>query len=330
MADEYLLPVRRRQERIPHASDHCRRFIDRKVRAIEHAIGANLLHGSFEYPDPLDPRSRKLYAGVLVFGDDFDPGENVFAGAAEVRKDDGVFGEVLGQIPHLACIGVNLNYQVQLRGQLHHLCPFRRLVFVAGHVVAKFAEPDEAKLAMTLLYLSQRVVNAERSDNATSAESAFVTIYIFGHLTIPVAVIVRALGLVTPRRRDDSPPHAAFVQIGHEFRHIARDQVPLKVLAVVTGDVQMGIEDPAPRLGLRFNRQRLSKNEVSQRNYGALNEFPAMKIGHVDLLINRKHEKRLTRRNRHVLLAVHQVTDRISVDPSAGLEAPEWFARLGV
>src|SRR5262245_50146859 len=55
-----------------------------------------------------------------------------------------------------------------------------------------------------------------------------------------------------------------------------------------------------------------------------------MKMGHIDLLINCKHEKRLTRRNRHVLLAVHQVTDRIRVDPSAGLEAPEWFARLGV
>src|SRR5262245_34011216 len=123
---------------------------------------------------------------------------------------------------------------------------------------------------MTLLYLSQRFVNAERSDYATSAESAFVTIYIFGHFTVPVAVIVRALGLVAPRRRDDATSHVAFVQIGHEFRHIARDQVPLKVLAVVTGDVQVGIEDPAPRFSLRFNRQRLANNEVSQRNYGAL------------------------------------------------------------
>src|SRR5262245_15177822 len=113
---------------------------------------------------------------------------------------------------------------------------------------------------MTLLYLSQRVVNAEWSDYATSAETAFVTIHIFGHLAVPVAIIVRALGLVAPRRRDDAPPHAAFVQIGHEFRHIARDQVPLKVLAVVTGDVEMGIEDPSQRFGLRFNRQRLDNN----------------------------------------------------------------------
>jgi hypothetical protein len=121
------------------------------------------------------------------------------------------------------------------------------------------------------------------------------------------------LGLVAPRRRDDASPHAAFVQVGHEFCHIARDQIPLKVLAVVTGDVEMGIEDPTPRFGLRFNRQRLANNEVSQRNYGALYEFPAMKMGHLDLLINCKHEKRLTRGCRHELLATHQKADSIQL-----------------
>src|SRR5215475_8555751 len=55
-----------------------------------------------------------------------------------------------------------------------------------------------------------------------------------------------------------------------------------------------------------------------------------MKMGHIDLLFNREHEKRLTRRNRHVLFAVHQKADRISVDPTAGLKAPERFARLSV
>src|SRR5262245_65099965 len=117
---------------------------------------------------------------------------------------------------------------------------------------------------MTLLYLSQRVVNAERSNYATSAESAFVTIYIFGHLTVPVAVIVRALGLVAPRRRDDASPHTAFVKIGHEFRHIARDQVPLKVLAVVSWYVAMGVEAPAQSLGLRVTGTR-DGNKSSKR-----------------------------------------------------------------
>src|SRR5262245_63441509 len=55
-----------------------------------------------------------------------------------------------------------------------------------------------------------------------------------------------------------------------------------------------------------------------------------MKMRHVDLLINCKHEKRLTRSYRHMLLAIHQKADRIGRDPPAGLKSPERFARIGV
>src|SRR5574341_1303115 len=51
---------------------------------------------------------------------------------------------------------------------------------------------------------------------------------------------------------------------------------------------------------------------------------------HVKSSVNCEYEESLPRRYRHVLLAVHRVTDRIGLNPRAGLKPPERFARLGV
>src|SRR5207244_13318129 len=107
---------------------------------------------------------------------------------------------------------------------------------------------DKAECTMAVLGLAKRSINAKRLDDAAYAQTALVPIHVVCHVTVPLTIVLRGLGLVAPGRRYDPAPDPAFVQRSHKLIHVARDQMPLKVLAVVAGYVQVRVENPASRL----------------------------------------------------------------------------------
>ncbi len=217
---------------------------------------------------------------VLVPGDDVDPREDVLPVAAQVRKHDGGLGKPLGQVLHFLGVGVDLHHVVEPGGELHHLRPLGRVVLVAGHVVAELAQPDEAVLLAAVLDLAQRLVDAEGRDHATAAEAPPVLVHVLGHLAVAVAVVLRRLRLVAPRGGDDAAAHAALFQVGDELVHVPRDQVPLEVLAVVAGDVQVRVVDAAARLDDRFAAQRLAADKLGQADHSGREHLSTMIVRH--------------------------------------------------
>ena len=218
-----------------------------------------------------------------MLGHDVDAGENVVSASAQVGEYDRRFRKGFCQILHLLRGGMYLRDQVKSGRQIHDLRPLRGVVTVIGHVIAELAQPDKAELPVAVLDLAQRFIYAKRRDDAASAETALVPFHVFCHFTVPLTIVLRGLGLVAPGRRYDPAPDPAFVQVSHKLIHVARDQMPLKVLAVVTGYVQVRVENPASRLRFGLPIQRLPDQELAQRHQSRPHPLPPVNMRHGSL-----------------------------------------------
>src|SRR5437879_1378461 len=128
---------------------------------------------------------------------------------------------------------------------------------------------------MALLDFAQRFVDAVRSDDAASAKSAFVFFGVLRHLTIAQPVIFGSSRGVTSGRRNHAAFDATLVEIADEFRHSAGNQVPLKNLAVIAGNVQMRVKNAAAGLGLDPAFEGFAESKIRQRNDAGANHLSA-------------------------------------------------------
>src|SRR5437879_4829668 len=119
---------------------------------------------------------------------------------------------------------------------------------------------------MAFLDFAQRFIDAVGRDDAASAKSPFVLFRILGHFAIAQAVVFRRFRRITSGGRNHAALDAALVEIADKFRHGARNQVPLKNLAIIAGDVQMSVKNVVAGLGLDPPVEGFADDKVRPRN----------------------------------------------------------------
>src|SRR6185295_2527327 len=72
---------------------------------------------------------------------------------------------------------------------------------------------------------------------------------------------------------------AATVQVGDKLGHVAGHQVPLEVFPVVAGDVEMSVENAAPRFGLGLAGEGRG-DELGEGDDAGPDYIAAMDMGH--------------------------------------------------
>src|SRR5581483_11332234 len=190
IAEQNLLAIFGGQKSIFDPRDYSGWLIDGEVRPIEYAVGADFFHSLFKNADPFDTGARDVDVCVLVARDDLDARSYFVPAAAEMWKHDRDIGKAFGQAAHLFGGGMDLDDQIQLAGELHHLSPLRRVIAVLSHVVAEFTEPYETELFVALLDFAQCFINAKWSNDAATAKASFVLLRVLSYFTITEPVIL--------------------------------------------------------------------------------------------------------------------------------------------